>query len=125
MFEDVILIAPIGKVWIGGTATDLAAARVALPNHHQLFGIIKRQRPQQHGVDDAEDGSVCADSQREGHNRDHAHARGLEHHANPVTDVLPERFHGRFLLLQLPIAVKLNRLLKRCRVIDSSDSSRY
>ena len=36
----------------------------------QLLRILVRQRPQQHAVDDAEDGGVGPDAQGEGENHD-------------------------------------------------------
>ena len=31
------------------------------PEHEEAIRIIERQRPEQHAIDDAEDGRVCAD----------------------------------------------------------------
>ena len=39
---------------------------VAVAEHHEVVGPFKRQRPQQHGLDDGKERRVRADAQREG-----------------------------------------------------------
>ena len=41
------------------------AARVRVPQRDEPIGIGVRQRPQQHGIDDREDGRARADAERE------------------------------------------------------------
>jgi hypothetical protein len=53
-----------------GEASDAwkRALRRHVEDAYQAIGLVEGQRPQQHGVDDAEDGCVGADAERE--NRD-------------------------------------------------------
>ena len=41
----------------------------ALPQHHQPFGLAKRQRPHQRRIGEREDGAVDADAERQGERR--------------------------------------------------------
>jgi hypothetical protein len=71
----------------------LLAADVARQDHRQLFGFGKRHAPQEHGVDDGEDGVVGADSEGED---DHSREREpavLQEEADCVPEVL-EQAHG-------------------------------
>ena len=69
---------------------DVDAGR-RLPEAHQTVGIAERQRLQEHGVDDAEDGHIRADPQGQGeHGRQREHRRtgqpagGVAHVAHQV-----------------------------------------
>src|ERR1043165_5941759 len=70
-----------------------AFLRSGFKQRHQLAGIGKRQRPQEHGVDDAEDGGVGADAERERDRRDDAQAGRLHQHAQAKLYVLNDGFH--------------------------------
>ena len=50
-------------------------------------GVGERQRLQQHAVDDAEDGGVGADAEREHEHDDHGEARGLEEETEGLAEV--------------------------------------
>ena len=41
------------------------ATRCPLPQHHEPFGLAKRQRPHERGVGQRKDGTVDADAERE------------------------------------------------------------
>jgi hypothetical protein len=58
---------------------------------HQLLGLRVRQRPQDDGVDDAEDRRGGADAEGERDDEDRGQPRRLAHHAERVADVQPER----------------------------------
>src|SRR5712691_10582721 len=60
----------------------------------ELFRMRKRQGPQQHGVDNAEDRRCGADPDRERRHGGTREARHLPKLANCVPDVLSERVHG-------------------------------
>lgn len=59
-----------------------------------LMRILVRQRLQQNGIDDAEDGCVGADPQRQRQQRDDRESGALEQTPNGVADVLTKRVHG-------------------------------
>jgi hypothetical protein len=48
------------------------------------------QRLQEHGIDHAEDGAVCADPERKGENGDDTEARGIQQHSKGVAKVSHE-----------------------------------
>ena len=56
---------------------------------HQSIGLVIGQRPQEHGVDDAEERDVGADAEREAENGDEGEARRLEQLPGGVAE------HGR------------------------------
>jgi hypothetical protein len=59
----------------------------------QPLGILIRQRAQQDGVDDAENGCIDADAQAERENDDQREARLFQQTSRRIADVLPEHFH--------------------------------
>src|ERR1700730_16107758 len=97
MLKDVILLAQVSEIRIRVRALFLAAWMIGFPNSHQLFGIRKRQRPQQHCIDDAEDCRVRTYTECQRYSGNDAEARRLEQHAYAVADVLPKIFHVRLL----------------------------
>src|ERR1700722_9036746 len=70
----------VGELWLD------------IPEPNNLFGMIKGQRLQQHPVYDAEDGSVCADAEREREDRDGGKSGILCQTAHAVADILREAF---------------------------------
>ena len=54
-------------------------------------GIGPRQRPQQHGVDDAEDRGVGADAERQREDRHRGEARIARERAGAETQILSEK----------------------------------
>src|SRR5690349_16891313 len=80
-------------------ATHSAFLRRGLEQGDKFAGIGKRKGPQEHGVDDAEDGGVGADAERERDRRDDAQARRFHQHAQAKFDVLNNSVHRfKFLL---------------------------
>ena len=67
------------------------ASVAAVEQLHETSGLVIRQRPQQHTVDDGEDGGVGADAEREGQRRDERESRLAPQHARGVADVLEDR----------------------------------
>ena len=55
--------------------------------------VVVRQRLEQDRVDDAEDGRVRANAERERNDRDGGEARALEEHSDAETNILKQRFH--------------------------------
>jgi hypothetical protein len=52
-----------------------------------MIGIAKRQWPQQDTVDQTKDGCVCADAQRECHDRDQSDRGLLQQNACTITKI--------------------------------------
>ena len=61
--------------------------RVVGPQHHQAIGRRVRERPQQDGTDDGEDGRVRADSEREREHRGSGKQRLLAEPADGVNEI--------------------------------------
>ena len=61
---------------------------------HEPIRLLERQRPQQHGVDDAEDGGVGADAEREHGDDRERERRGAEQDPEGVAEIGKERAHG-------------------------------
>ena len=57
------------------------------PNHDELIGIRKRQRPEQHGIDDTKDGAVRSDAEGKREDGDDGEAGCLEQHPEGVFKV--------------------------------------
>src|SRR5215467_1125972 len=62
--------------------------RKITPEHHDAIRILKRQRPQECRIHDAEDRGVGANSQRESEHRNRGKAGPLYQTAKAVTNVL-------------------------------------
>ena len=62
-----------------------------LPERHEAGGIGERQRPQEHRVDDAEDGGRRADAECERDDRDGAEAGVSRQQSQRIVDVLQHR----------------------------------
>jgi len=59
---------------------------------YKAIWLVIRQRPEQRGVDDAENRSVRADSERQRQRGDQREAGMFQQHSRSVSQVLPERF---------------------------------
>src|SRR5882724_1873107 len=70
-----------------------ARGRRHVEDPHQPSGLCERHRPQQHGVDDAEDGGVRADPQGQDADRGGGEARALAEGTETVTEILRHRSH--------------------------------
>ncbi len=74
---------------------DNLAISVCLPSDDQLLGIWVLQRPQNYGVDDAEDCRVGANAQAEREHSNQGEGRALAEQAAAIQQILPEFFHRR------------------------------
>jgi hypothetical protein len=83
--ERVAAGAQVKKVWLGKGHSSPARANLAKLN--DLFRVWIRQRPQQHTIDDAEDGSRRSDSKCERQNRNGRKARTFQKTANANANV--------------------------------------
>jgi hypothetical protein len=91
--EGVALVAQVEVVGVGGAAVA-AAAEVARVDGHEARRLGDAiERPEQQRVDEAEDGRVGANPQRQRHGRHHREARLLQHHPHRVSHVLQQRSH--------------------------------
>ena len=78
------------------------------PHHDELFGIWKGQRGKQRGINDAEDGSICADSNGECEHCHGSEARALPEDAESKAQISQKKFQKR---QTAAVAVILFRLL--------------
>ena len=69
------------------------AGSTVFTEHGDAVGVRVRQWSQQHRVDDAEDGGVCADAERESEDGDDCEARIFPEHAQRETNVLHRLLH--------------------------------
>ena len=88
LFERVAAVAPVEERRVADVARRAVGSTIA--NHHQALGRCVRQRPQQDGVDDAEDRGVCADAERECHQRDRGKARSPPQQTGRIAHVAAE-----------------------------------
>jgi hypothetical protein len=95
--ERFALLAQVGEVAKRKLRERDAVLRGLLAEGHHAIRLRERQRLEQHRVDDAEDGGVGADAERQGKNRDRAIGGLLPQHARAVGHVSPENLqeHAR------------------------------
>src|SRR5258706_6112181 len=74
---------------------------------HDPLRIGKGERPQQDGVDDAEDGGVGADTDRQAEHGDDGETRALEQHPEGKAKIADQGTHG---MRALPAGTKAHRL---------------
>jgi hypothetical protein len=65
-----------------------------MPDLYKPRGILEGQRAQQNIVDDAEDGSVRADSKRQNQNGDHAERAAFEKASKSKLQFPEQRLHS-------------------------------
>ena len=86
--EGTALLAPIEKIGIGnGNVADLF---VGFAHEDELRGVFERQRAEEDGVDDAEDGGIGADAESESEDGDGGEAGGFRERADGVFQVLQD-----------------------------------
>src|SRR5262249_24319004 len=68
--------------------------RIIMVDHYQRRGVLIRQRPEEHRIDDAEDRRVGADAQRQRDDCDDGEPWFTHQRAKPETQVLPECLHN-------------------------------
>ena len=69
-------------------------------------GILIRKRLEQHGVDDAENRSICSNAERERKHGDNGEAGIFSQHSDCKFDVLPKSLH--FVHPEFPIVELLD-----------------
>src|SRR6266508_3778333 len=70
-----------------------AGERRLFPDHHQSLMLVKRQRPEQHGVDQTEYGRIRADAQRQSDDGYNCKAGLLQQHSRAEAQVLQQCLH--------------------------------
>jgi len=88
MLEAAALSAPVGERQIRRDVLVESLPRVVNPDHHQPLGVWVRKRPEQHAIDDAEDCRICADTQRQGQDRQGSKERLFQKTTYCVTKVM-------------------------------------
>ena len=89
--EAAAVLLPVDEVRIGDRHAREVRRRLAEP--HQAVGIAVGQRLEENAVDDAEDGGVGADPERQRDHRDGREARVPGQHAQAVPNVLEQDPH--------------------------------
>src|SRR5215469_8964180 len=110
--EHVVVAAVPGEVPVGDTRECIWLFLWDIEHQNELIGIWIGKRSQKHSVDDAEDGGVGADAQRERQNGDGGEARTLAEHAGGIAQVL------RGLVQEAPAARLAALLLERLEVTE-------
>src|SRR6185295_9878502 len=72
----------------------LLELRRLLVEAHEPFRLRIGQRLDQHGIDDAEDGGVDADAERQCENSNQSYYSAFEQHPRPVAQILEQRLHS-------------------------------
>ena len=83
--EGVISLAEVAEVRI--RKTGIPATMVDFRHRHESIRPRVGQGPEQHSIDDAEDGGRCADSKRQRKDDDSRHACVLRDHSNGMAEV--------------------------------------
>ena len=72
---------------------EVDAGRRLAPGEDDAFGVRIRERLEENGVDDAEDGGAGADAEREGEYGDDREARRFREHSQAILQILEQRLH--------------------------------
>ena len=88
--ERVVVVLQFQKV--SGCEGRSRLIRGRVPDLDEIVGARVRQRPQEHAIDDAEDGGVRSDAKRQRHQDDGSQARCLEEGAQCIPDVVEHGF---------------------------------
>ena len=64
--------------------------------HHDPIGIWIRKRPKQNGINDAKNGGVGANAEREGQHRDKSECRLFCQHPQGISKILENGMHGSY-----------------------------
>jgi len=92
--EGPVLRAPVDEVGSGGGKPGKPLRGVDRDDHHQAIGIGEGERAQEDGVDDAEDGGVGTDAQRQRQHRHRGEAGTLDQRPQPIAQILKNGVHG-------------------------------
>src|ERR1700682_1636119 len=97
--KDAVLRTPVDKVRIrnGGLFANSfrPGAGVIERERDEFMWLVKRERPQQDGIEHAEDGRVCANAESEGQDHDSAEERLLEKRAKRMPKIAHENYSVR------------------------------
>src|SRR5579871_854637 len=66
-------------------------AVIPFPQRHHLIRMAIRQRPEEHGIHCAENGSACADPEGQCQYRSHRESGTTAQHARVIADILHQR----------------------------------
>jgi hypothetical protein len=91
--EGLIQLAPVDEVAGRDDVVLLVTREVVLPHDGDLVGVRIRQRPQQECIDDAEDGSVRADAERQGGHGHEGESGGPQQQPGRIAEVLQKVAH--------------------------------
>jgi hypothetical protein len=86
-------VTKVANVGDGEREVEDVARTELRPHEHEPLGVAVGERPQEHTIDDAEDGRAGADAQRDGQRRDCGEDRALAERASGVGDIPKERIH--------------------------------
>src|SRR6267142_422190 len=96
---------------------------------HDLAGIFDRKRPKQQGINQAENGGVGADAQRQREHGYRGESEVLAKHSRGKANILPERSQNRLLtqprhtpIPSAPEALSARRQLQFCAELVGSDA---
>ena len=102
----------VAIVRIGDLETCLGMRAVAAPDGHQFVGRGVRQRTQKDAANDREKRGVCANAQRERHDRCRTQPTILAQDARGKSQVAPEDFDGPAAAHVAPFVLKQNDVAK-------------
>jgi hypothetical protein len=103
---------PVADVGYGEAAVGDVLQRIRQIDADQAIRLGIGQRPQQDAVDDAEDGGVGADAERDGQDGDDRKSGGVTNQSQRITNVLHERPQS---------AQRLNLAARFLRRLDAAD----
>src|SRR5581483_1007364 len=92
--EGTRLLFEVQEIGERGGLLLVAVLRIRAPEQYEALRLIERQWPQQHRIDDAEDGRVCADAQGERDDADEREDRISAEHSQAVAKILKQRIHN-------------------------------
>ena len=104
--EALALRAPLIDVSVRRSALTKSLCRNLGPEHRQLLGRLIRKRPQEHGVEHAEDRGVRANAEREREHGDGSKAGILSQRPKGVSKVLSETGHADTVSTCMPLENK-------------------
>ena len=102
LLESARLLPPVLEVRGRDVVARLRVQPIVLPDRHEAAGIAERQRAQQHGVDDREDGGVGADAERERQHDDRGETGALAHQAQRIAKILEQHVETPLLAEEAP-----------------------
>jgi hypothetical protein len=96
LLEAAVLGAPVEEVGTRNRGVAIARLQVAVRDVHHAIGLIERQRPQHHCIDNAEDRRRCADAERQREDRRRGESWLANQCPNAVAHVLQQVVHAAF-----------------------------